>query len=355
VAGTLLAGATIVDAAVSSGSFRNGFPTDGLSGADRKGIVTAIDPRANAAADPPQVRESGSTPLRTVGAYVALTKPRIIELLLVTTVPTMILAADGLPDWRLVVATLFGGTLAAGGANAFNSYLDRDIDRLMHRTRHRPLARGAVQPGAALVFASVLSVVSVGWLAVVVNAVSAALAAFAIAFYVVGYTMLLKRRTPQNIVWGGAAGCMPVLIGWSAVTGSLALPAWLLFAVIFLWTPPHYWPLSMRFRSDYAAAGVPMLPVVADRRTVARSIVRYSWAMVAVSLVLWWAADLGWVYGAAAVVLGAAFLAEAHALQRRAARALDDDELRPMRLFHGSISYLALLFAAVAIDPLLPY
>jgi len=286
-----------------------------------------------------------------VRAYVALTKPRIIELLLVTTVPTMILAADGIPPLWTVVATLIGGTLAAGGANTFNSYLDRDIDVLMHRTKSRPLATGAVEPVEALVLATVLSIASVVWLAVIINVVSAVLAAVAIAFYTIVYTMLLKRRTPQNIVWGGAAGCMPVLIGWSAVTGSLSWAPLVLFAIIFFWTPPHYWPLSMRYRDDYAAAGVPMLPVVADRVAVARQIVAYAWAMVAASLVLWPVASTGWFYPTVAAVLGAAFLLEAHRLLRGARAGVPEGILRPMRLFHGSISYLTLLFVAIALEP----
>lgn len=290
-----------------------------------------------------------------VGAYVALTKPRIIELLLVTTVPTMILAEGGLPPLSVVLATLVGGTLAAGGANAFNSYIDRDIDRVMHRTRQRPLAVGSVSERGAWIFATILSIAAVVWLAVTTNVVAAVLAAVAIGFYVVVYTMLLKRRTSQNIVWGGAAGCMPVLIGWSAVTGSLTWAPLVLFAIIFFWTPPHYWPLSMRYRDDYAAAGVPMLPVVADRVGVARQIVAYSWVMVACSLALWPVAPLGAFYGVVAVVLGAGFLAEAHRLLRLSRRDVDEAVLKPMRLFHGSITYLTLLFVAVALDPFVPF
>ena len=224
--------------------------------------------------------------LLTVGAYVALTKPRIIELLLVTTVPTMILAAHGLPSLVTVALTLVGGTLAAGSANTLNCYLDRDIDVVMHRTANRPLATGQITPRNAVVFGVVLGALAVGLLAATVNVLSAALALAAILFYVFGYTMLLKRRTPQNIVWGGAAGCMPVLIGWAAVRNDLSWEPLVLFGVIFLWTPPHYWPLSMRFRDDYAAAGVPMLPVVASEVAVARKVVIYSWAMVAWSLLL---------------------------------------------------------------------
>ena len=295
----------------------------------------------------------GRTPRETLGAYVALTKPRIIELLLVTTVPTMLLAQGGVPSLALVAATLVGGALAAGSANALNCYLDRDIDRVMHRTERRPLATGLVSPREAWVFGTVLGVAAVAWLGLTTGWLPAALALAAIVFYVVVYTMGLKRRTPQNIVWGGAAGCMPVLIGWSAVTGSLSWTPVVLFAVIFFWTPPHYWPLSMRFRSDYAAAGVPMLPVVAEPAAVARQIVAYSIAMVAASLLLWPVAGTTPVYGVVAVVLGATFLRGAVGLL---ARARSGQALEPaaMRLFHGSITYLTLLFVAVGVDPLLP-
>ena len=302
------------------------------------------------------------TARQAVSGYVALTKPRIIELLLVTTVPTMLLAEGGVPPLGLVAATLVGGALAAGSANTLNCYLDRDIDQVMHRTERRPLATGLVSPREALVFGGVLGVVAVAWLGFTTGWLPAALALAAIAFYVGVYTMALKRRTPQNIVWGGAAGCMPVLIGWSAVTGSLSWAPVVLFAVIFFWTPPHYWPLSMRFRDDYAAAGVPMLPVVADNVTVGRQIVAYSWVMVATSLLLWPVAGTTPFYGAAAVLLGAAFLREAHLLLRRARAAAagrapgaPSVEAGAMRLFHGSITYLTLLFLAVAIDPLLPF
>ncbi len=284
----------------------------------------------------------------TVSSYIALTKPRIIELLLVTTVPTMFLAAQGLPGLWLTIATLIGGTLAAGGANTLNCYVDRDIDAVMKRTGHRPLVRGDITPRAALIFGLVLSVASVVWLAATVNLLSSVLASGAIVFYVVIYTLGLKRRTPQNIVWGGAAGCFPVLIGWSAVTDSLTWAPLILFAIIFFWTPPHYWPLSLKFKDDYAAAGVPMLPVVADLRRVALEIVVYSWVMVGVSLLLVPVAPMGWVYTAAATLLGGHFLYEAHRLLYRVTKGLD---AQPMRLFHLSITYLSLLFLAIAIDP----
>jgi len=284
---------------------------------------------------------------------VALTKPRIIELLLVTTFPVMFLAERGVPGIGLIVATMVGGVLAAGSANALNCYLDRDIDAMMDRTAHRPLVTGTISPRSAVIFGSVLGLAAVVWLLLLVNPVSAALAGAAIALYVGFYTVVLKRRTAQNIVWGGVAGCMPVLIGWSAVTGSLAWPALILFLVVFFWTPPHYWPLSMRFKDDYAKAGVPMLPVVAQDVAVGRRIVAYSWLTVATSLLLIPVAPMGWVYTATAVVSGAVFLVEGHRLARRAARGISGSALGAMRLFHFSISYLTLLFLGVAVDPLL--
>ncbi|MFM1966507.1 MAG: Protoheme farnesyltransferase [Actinomycetota bacterium] len=286
---------------------------------------------------------------RTMRDYVAITKPRIIELLLVTAIPTMILAARGWPEPVTAVAVIVGGMLAAAGANAYNSVYDRDIDALMARTHSRPVATGAVSVRGGLILATTLSMASVVVLGVFANLLAAALAIVAIAFYAVGYTMLLKRRTSQNIVWGGAAGCMPVLIAWAAVTGGLTWTPVVLFLIVFWWTPPHYWPLSLRFRDDYAAAGVPMLPVVTDIRSVTRSIVVYAWIMVLTSLALIPVAPMGWVYAAAAVALGAVFLVEAHLLRRRALAGRED--VRPMRLFHWSITYLALLFLAVAVDP----
>jgi len=281
---------------------------------------------------------------------VALTKPRIIELLLVTTVPPMILAARGMPSWWLVVATLLGGSLAAGSANTINCYVDRDIDQVMRRTSRRPLARAQVGPVAALRFGLILGVAATLWLGFLVNWPSALLADAAILFYVFVYTLGLKRRSSSNIVIGGAAGCFPVIIGWSAVTGTVGWPAVLLFLVVFLWTPPHFWALAMRFRDDYAAAGVPMLPVVASPVTVARRIVIYSWLMVAASLLLVPVAHSGWLYIAAAAGAGGWFLAEAHALLWRVSSGRPP---RTMRLFHLSITYLTLLFLAVAIDQLI--
>jgi heme o synthase len=281
-----------------------------------------------------------------VGAYIALTKPRIIELLLVTTLPSMVLAAHGLPGWNVVLATMIGGTLAAGSANALNCYVDRDIDAVMRRTGHRPLARHDVSPTGALVFGLLLGIVAIVTMGFVTNWLAGALTFAAIAFYVVVYTMLLKRRTAQNIVWGGAAGCMPVLIGWAAVTGRVGWPALVLFAVVFFWTPPHFWALAIRYRDDYARAAVPMLPVVASPVRVAREIVLYSWLTVAATIVLWPVAT-GWLYGVLACVAGAVLLGGAHRLLRRTTRG---ENAKPMQLFHLSNSYLAFVFVAVALD-----
>lgn len=328
------------------------LPIDDLPGTPR--VPTTRTARASGAADPTaSIAAVLARARQRVGVYVALTKPRIIELLLVTTVPTMILAERGFPSFGLVVATLVGGTAAAGSANVLNCYLDRDIDEVMNRTKRRPLVTGEVTPRAARTFGFVLGAVSLVWFALVVNLVSAALTAGAIAIYVVGYTMILKRRTSQNIVWGGIAGCMPVLIGWSAVTGSLGWAPVALFAVIFFWTPPHYWPLSMKFRREYAAAGVPMLPVVASDTRVATEVIGYAVAMVGASLVLVPLAGMTWVYAVAALGLGLWFLAACVGLYRRALRPATT-KLGEMRLFHLSITYLTLLFLAVAVDPFWP-
>ncbi|MCI9887538.1 protoheme IX farnesyltransferase [Micrococcales bacterium 31B] len=288
---------------------------------------------------------------RTLGAYVALTKPRIIETLLVTTIPTMFLAAGGFPSWWLVVATLVGGTLAAGGANTLNCVYDRDIDATMDRTKRRPLVTGEVGVRSALIFGLALSTLSFVWLWAFVNLVSAALGVAAILFYVVVYTMILKRRTSQNIVWGGAAGCMPVLIGWSAVTGSLSWAALALFLVIFFWTPPHYWPLAMRFRDDYDRAGVPMLPVVTTAKNVSNQMIWHTVAMIAASLSLVWLGPTGWVYGIAAVVFGGGFFYMVLRFALRVRRGVTGKALNSMSVFHASLSYLTLLFVALAIDP----
>jgi protoheme IX farnesyltransferase len=276
----------------------------------------------------------------------------VIELLLVTTAPVMILAANGLPSIWLVLATLLGGALSAGSAGAFNMYIDRDIDRVMDRTKKRPLVTGEVSDRAALIFAYTLGVISIVWLGLTTNWLAAALSLGAILFYVVIYTLVLKRRTEQNIIWGGIAGCFPVLIGWSAVTGSLDWPPLILFLVVFLWTPAHYWPLSMKYRADYAAADVPMLAVVRDRTMVGSQVVLYAWATVAASLLLIPVGSMGILYAAVAVLSGGWFIVESHRLYGRAVRG---EEAAPMRVFHASITYLTLLFVAVGVDPLLPF
>ena len=288
-----------------------------------------------------------------VAAYVGLTKPRVIELLLLTTVPVMFFAERGVPALGLVLATVVGGALSAGSASAFNCVYDRDIDEQMRRTRRRALPRHIVTPVSALVFASSLAVVSTVVLVLWVNLLSAGLSLAANAFYVLIYTMVLKRRTTQNIVWGGLAGCFPALIGWTAVTGELSWVPVILFAVVFFWTPPHTWALALRYREDYANVDVPMLPVVAPAREVSRQIVLYSWVMVATSLLLWPVAGTGPFYPVAAILLGAVFLLEAHKLLRRARGTEDLSAIQPMRLFHHSNLYLSLLFVAVALDPLL--
>jgi protoheme IX farnesyltransferase len=286
-------------------------------------------------------------------AYVGLMKPRVIELLLLTTVPVMFFAAGGIPPLGLVAATVVGGALSAGSASALNCVYDRDIDEQMRRTRRRALPRRIVSPTAALVFGVVLGIVATVILAVWVNWLSAALALAAEAFYLLVYTMLLKRRTTQNIVWGGIAGCFPALIGWTAVTGELDWPPVVLFGVVFFWTPPHTWALALRYREDYANVDVPMLPVVASADRVGRQIVLYTWATVITSLLLWPVADTGLFYPVAAAVLGAVFLVEAHRLWSRTRGTENLSEIQPMRLFHVSNLYLALLFVAVALDPLL--
>ncbi len=288
-----------------------------------------------------------------VAAYVGLTKPRVIELLLLTTVPVMFFAERGIPPLGLVVATVVGGALSAGSASAYNCVYDRDIDEQMRRTRRRALPRHMVSATSALVFATVLAVVSTVVLGVWVNWLSAGLSVLANAFYVFVYTMLLKRRTTQNIVWGGLAGCFPALIGWTAVTGELAWTPVVLFLVVFFWTPPHTWALALRYREDYANVDVPMLPVVKPAGEVGRQVVVYSWVMVAVSLLLWPVAGTSVVYPVAAAVLGAVFLVEAHRMWGRARSSDVLSEINPMRLFHASNLYLSLLFVAVALDPLL--
>jgi heme o synthase len=289
---------------------------------------------------------------RTFMAYLSLTKPRVMELLLVTTVPVMILAYDGLPNPWLIIATVIGGALSAGSAAAFNCYIDRDIDKIMRRTKNRPLVTGELTPRQALVFSWMLAALSTLWLYVTTNWLTAALSVAAIFFYVVVYTLWLKRRTSQNIIWGGIAGCFPVLIGWSAVTGSLTAAPFILFGVVFLWTPPHYWPLSMKYRDDYPSVGVPMLGVVRGRAVVGLQVILYAWATVVCSLLLIPVAQMGLLYTITALASGGWFIYETHRLYNLAIR---HEKVSPMRVFHGSITYLTLLFLAVAIDPLLPF
>jgi protoheme IX farnesyltransferase len=281
-----------------------------------------------------------------LAAYVALTKPRIIELLLVTTLPTMVVAKRGLPSLGLVLATLLGGALAAAGANALNMYVDRDIDQVMRRTRGRPLVTGEITPAQAVVFAVALEVVAGIELFVAVNALSAVLALSATLFYVFVYTIWLKRTSTQNIVIGGAAGAVPVLVGWAAVTGRLDWAPVVLFAVIFAWTPPHFWALAIRYRDDYAAAQVPMLPAVTTLAVTARRILGYTLVLWAISLLFWWVGDMGPLYLVAAIALGAVFAWYAADLMR------DSSAQKAMRLFTYSITYVTLLFAAMAVDQL---
>lgn len=299
-----------------------------------------------------RTRQPGIGVVRKAKAYLQLTKPRIIELLLITTIPVMFLAAGGIPDLWLVVATLIGGGLSAGSAGAFNCYIDRDIDRVMKRTSKRPLVTGELSDREALVFAWATAILSTLWLGLLVNWVAAALAAAGHVFYVVVYSLWLKRRTSQNIIWGGAAGCVPVLVGWAAVTGSLGWAPVILFGVVFLWTPPHYWPLSMRYRTDYQAAKIPMLAVVRGRAQVGLQVILYAWATVVCSLLLVPVAGMGILYTAVAVLSGGWFVIESHRLYSKVIRHVEGT---PMRVFHASITYLTLLFVAVGIDPLLPF
>ncbi|WP_261164249.1 heme o synthase [Microbacterium sp. Marseille-Q6965] len=308
--------------------------------------TTVPDPRT--AHDGP--RSSGLR--RKIRAYVALTKPRVLELLLVSTIPVMFLAADGLPDLWLVLATVIGGSASAGSAAAFNMYLDRDIDAHMQRTKNRPIVTGEVTPRAALVFAWTLAIGSTVWFLAFTNLLTASLSAIAIFFYVVIYTMILKRRTEQNIVWGGIAGCFPVLIGWAAVTGTLDWPALVLFALVFLWTPPHYWPLSIKYAADYDETHVPMLGATRSGTQVGLQIILYAWATLACSLLLIPVAGMGVVYTVSALVFGGWFVYESHRLYTRTVKG---QNVGPMRVFHASITYLSLVFIAVAVDPLLPW
>ena len=284
--------------------------------------------------------------LTTVGAYVRLTKPRVIELLLVTAVPPMVLAQGGFPRLALIVAVVVGGALAAGGANTINCWIERDRDQVMKRTHRRPLPAGSVEPTNALVFGLVLETLAFGWLWATVNLLSALLAVGAMLFYVFVYTIWLKPRTPQNIVIGGAAGAVPALVGWAAVRGSLAAPAWLLFAVVFCWTPAHFWALALKYRDDYAAAGIPMLPVVRGVEETTRQIAAYATVTVALTFAMTLTGDVGRLYATAVFVLGAIFVARAVALTR------SPSPKAAIRFFGWSNVYLMLVFVAVAVDAL---
>ncbi len=349
VVAALIWTATIAAVFVAYYGARVTVPAGAGAGSDPSGVGGGGGPAASA---PAPKRSAGDT----IRAYVALTKPRIIELLLITTVPAMVLATRNLPtvhwdSWgALVFWTLLGGTLAAGSANAINQYLDRDIDLLMTRTRRRPLPANSVQPEQALVFGIVLGLIAIALLAWTVNLVAALLTLLAIAFYVVVYTMLLKRTTTMNIVIGGAAGALPPVIGWAAVTGRVDLPALMLFAIVFYWTPPHFWALALRITKDYAAAGVPMLPVVRGAAETTRQIFRYTIQLVALTLIFFVVAGMGLVYLAAAIVLGAMFLWQAARLSRTVT--VEGTTAGAIRLYRFSISYLTLLFVAVAVDAL---
>ncbi len=287
--------------------------------------------------------------LAVVRAYVSLTKPRIIELLLVTTIPAMLLADRSVPSLWLMAVVLAGGALAAGAANALNCYIDRDIDQLMRRTSRRPLPAHTVSDRSALVFGLTLAVVSTVLMAVFTNLLATALTVAAIVYYDVIYTMWLKRTTPQNTVWGGACGAAPVLIGWAAVTGSLSWQAWLLFAIVFFWQPPHFYALAIKFKDDYARAGIPMLPVVASLRRVAVESVIYAWLTLFASVALWFT-GMTYLYGVVALATSALFVLEAHRMLGRIRR---NEQVKPMRLFHWSTSYLTILFVTIAIDALI--
>jgi protoheme IX farnesyltransferase len=312
--------------------------------AGRNTAPLVIQARAEVAAPQSWTRRS----LHTALAYFHLTKPRVIELLLVTTLPAMILAAGEMPSIGLILSVLFGGALAAGGANTINCWIERDRDQMMRRTAHRPLPHGDVKPEGALIFGLVLEALAFALLWSTVNLLSAVLAVSAMLFYVFVYTIWLKPRSPQNIVIGGAAGAVPVLVGWAAVTGGLAAPAWVLFAIVFLWTPPHFWALSLKYFDDYKAAGIPMLPVAKGIPAAVRQIVIYSFVVVATTFVLPFVTDeVGAVYVITAAVLGALFITQAIRLAR------DTTPAQAIRLFTYSNTYLALLFAAVAVDTLL--
>ena len=313
--------------------------------------AVAVAPTADQRPPAPGQQERGSRVdrLAVVRAYVTLTKPRIVELLLITTVPAMFLAERRIPSLWLVLVVLVGGSLAAGAANALNCYIDRDIDQVMRRTSRRPLPAHTVSPRSVLIFGFTLATVSTVLMATFTNLLATLLTVAAIAYYDLVYTMWLKRTTPANTVWGGVCGAMPILIGWAAVTGGLAWPAWVMFAIVFLWQPPHFYALAVKFKDDYARAGIPMLPVVASMRRVGLETVVYSWLTVAASAALW-AFGMTPLYGLTALLVGAMLLIEAHRLDGRARRG---EPVKPMRLFHWSTTYLTIVFVAIAVDALI--
>ena len=312
--------------------------------------MTDLTTRTSEGDSAPAASASRTRLRRKIGAYISLTKPRVMELLLVTTLPTMFFAQGGLPNFWTALATMIGGAFAAGSASAFNCYFDRDMDRLMNRTKKRPLVTGELTPREAVIFAAALGAAAIAILWFGTNPLAAGLGVMAIFFYVVIYTLILKRRTEQNIIWGGLAGCFPVLIAWAAVTETLEPSAFVLFFIVFLWTPPHYWPLSMKYRTDYQNADVPMLGAIATAKTVSVQVVLYTWATVACSLLLVPLGTAGITYTAFALVAGGWFLYEAHVLHRQA----QDESLtdkKAMKVFHLSILYLTLLFIGLWIDP----
>ncbi|HEV8420663.1 MAG TPA: heme o synthase [Actinomycetota bacterium] len=310
-------------------------------------VVRPLDAEPILAGGPDPARPSWRLrSLGTLSAYFQLTKPRIVLLLLITTVPAMILARRGVPSLWLIAATLVGGTMSAGGANTINQFVDRDIDEVMTRTRRRPLPARAIEPGQALAFGIFLGAAGFLWLVLFVNLPAALLSTSALLFYVFVYTLWLKRSTPRNIVIGGAAGAAPALVGWAAVTGRVGWPAVVLFAIVFVWTPPHFWALSLRYQGDYAMAGVPMLPVVAGREATTRQILAYSLVLAVVALVLWPVAHTGVLYPLAALALGSVFVAKAVHLRAKGTTGA------AMSLFRYSIAYLAILFGMVAVDAL---
>ena len=317
-----------------------------LTGTLLPSVAVAALPEDLAPALAAEEAQSSRSFLTTLRVYFMLTKPRVIELLLVTTVPAMVIAAGKLPGLGLIGAVLLGGALSAGGANTINCWIERDRDQVMRRTHSRPLPSGEISPRAALIFGLALEAIAFVWLTVTVNLLSASLSVAAMLFYVFVYTIWLKPRSPQNIVIGGAAGAVPALVGWASVTGSLSVAAWVMFAIVFCWTPPHFWALSVRYRDDYAKAGIPMLPVVIGIAAASRQILVYAVVTVVVSLALVPTGHLGWIYGIAALLSGGLFVAGAAQL------VADATPERAMKLFHYSNTYLSLLFVAIAADVL---